>query len=353
MLPELFEIPGTNLTVKSYGVMLVIGFLAAVWIIRRLSKKITPDPQLITNAALYALIAGVLGARTFYVIHYFEQFRYEPMKIFAIWQGGLELLGGVLLAILVILLYMRYHKLPIRKYLDILAIALMLALAIGRIGCFLNGCCYGKPTGTNLGIKYPYGSLPYLNQVYPDPERGRDDPYIDLPPEYFGYVDSDGVFTQAAGGALKPYELLDADQRFEVTLGKYRALPIHPTQLYTSVAALIMTLILFTFWRRHQSPDDDQKPAKIFSRDGCTFSLMFILYGIMRFLIEYVRDDNPFEYQWWTIYKGGTISQNICIYLMALGLVLFIMFASISAPRPQQDQLEQEDKKKPQPQTEQ
>jgi len=344
MLPELFEIPGTNLTVKSYGVMLVIGFLAAVWLIRRLSKKITPDPQLVTNAALYALIAGVLGARLFYVFHYFEQFRYEPMKIFAIWQGGLELLGGVLLAILVLLLYMRYHKLPIRKYLDILAIGLMLALAIGRIGCFLNGCCYGKPTGINFGVTYPYGSLAYLSQVYPDPQRGRAEPYINLPPEYFGYVNSEGAFHQAPGGALKPYELLDANQRFEVTLGKYRALPIHPTQLYTSAAALIMCLILFFFWRRYQPSEDELSLTKTFTRDGCTFSLMFILYGIMRFLMEYIRDDNPFEYQWWTIYKGGTISQNICIYLVALGLVLFITFVSIPNPQPQPKQGQNEHK---------
>ncbi len=68
MLPELFEIPFVHLTVKSYGLMMVIGFLSAVYLIRRLSRDITPDPQLITNAALYSLIAGVLGSRLFFVI---------------------------------------------------------------------------------------------------------------------------------------------------------------------------------------------------------------------------------------------------------------------------------------------
>ncbi len=65
MFPELFEIPFTPLTVKSYGLMMVIGFLAAVSLIRHLSRNITPDPQLITNAALYSLIGGVVGARLF------------------------------------------------------------------------------------------------------------------------------------------------------------------------------------------------------------------------------------------------------------------------------------------------
>jgi len=63
MFPELFAIPFTHVTIKSYGLMMVVGFLAAVTVIRRLSRTFTPDPQLITNAALYSLIGGVVGAR--------------------------------------------------------------------------------------------------------------------------------------------------------------------------------------------------------------------------------------------------------------------------------------------------
>src|SRR5512143_384667 len=99
MHPELFEIPLVHVTVKSYGLMLVIGFLAAVWIIRRLSKDFTPDPQLITNAALYSLVGGVIGARLFFVLHYSEKFRDAPIEVLYIWQGGLELLGGVVVAV--------------------------------------------------------------------------------------------------------------------------------------------------------------------------------------------------------------------------------------------------------------
>ena len=85
MYPELFELPFTHLTIKSYGLMMVIGFLAAVFVIRYLSRNITPDPALITNAALYTLIAGVVGARLFYVVHYYDSFRGDPALIFAIW----------------------------------------------------------------------------------------------------------------------------------------------------------------------------------------------------------------------------------------------------------------------------
>lgn len=88
MHPELIEIPIIHVTVKSYGMMMVIGFMAAVTVIRLLSRRFTRDPQHITNAALYALIAGVIGARVFFVVHYFDQFRGDPLGVFAIWKGG-------------------------------------------------------------------------------------------------------------------------------------------------------------------------------------------------------------------------------------------------------------------------
>ena len=318
MHPKLFEIPVINWPVSTYGPMLVIGFLAAISLIRHLSKNITTYPQHITNAALYALIGGVIGARTFYVIHYFDKYRDNWLDIFRIWQGGLELLGGVIAAVTVILIYMLYHKLPIRRYLDILAIGLMLALAFGRIGCFLNGCCFGKPTDLPWAVRFPYDSFAYHSQINPNLERNRPEPQLKLPEDYFYYTDLGGK------KYIKPYEQLTEAQQYEVTKGKYRSLPVHPTQLYSSVIAAILCLVLYFFWRRSQNSQ-----GKLFAKPGSTFSLMLILYGIMRFFIEFLRDDNPFEYGWWAIYKGGTISQNISIYMVILGVVLMVVFEKI------------------------
>ena len=313
MHPELFRIPLTELTVKSYGTMLVIGFLAAVYVIRRLSRDITPDPNMITNASLYALVAGVVGARIFYVVHYYGRFRGDFAGIFKIWEGGLELLGGVLGAVVVIILYLRYHKLPIRRYLDILAIGLMLALAFGRIGCFLNGCCYGKPSDLPWAVRFPYNSLAYQSQVQPDPKRDRPEPELKLPDDYF------------ESGFLKPYDQLTTEQKQQVTTGPYRCLAVHPTQLYASANAAILTGILFLFWRRSRKADREGV-RKILTGAGSTFALMFILYGLVRFFEEFLRDDNPFETAWWTIYKGGTISQNLSIYMVIAGVVLMFVF---------------------------
>jgi phosphatidylglycerol:prolipoprotein diacylglycerol transferase len=318
MYPRLFEIPIINWPVGTYGPMLVIGFLAAITLIGHLSKNITTNTQHITNAALYSLIGGVIGARAFYVIHYFEKYQNNLSDIFRIWHGGLELLGGVIAAVIIILLYMVYHKLPIRRYLDILAIGLMLALAFGRIGCFLNGCCFGKPTNLPWAVRFPYDSFVYNSQISSNPQRNRPEPQLKLPEDYVYYTDFKGK------RYAKQYSVLDDVQRYQVTKGKYRCLPVHPTQLYSSGGAALLCLILYLFWRRSHKSN-----GKFLIQPGETFALMFILYGFMRFFIEFLRDDNPFEYAWWAIYKGGTVSQNICIYMVILGIALLVLFEKI------------------------
>ena len=318
MYSELFTIPFTHLTVKSYGLMLVIGFMATVSLIRRLSRDITPDPQLVTNAALYALLAGVVGARIFYVILYFQDFKDNLLAVFAVWRGGLVLFGGATAALIVIILYIRHHKLPVRKYLDIVAIGLCLALGFGRIGCFLNGCCFGKPTNLPWAVRFPYDSFAYRSQVESNLKRNRPDPQLKLPPDFFGYVQKEGLWNPG----LKPYEDLTQIQKSLVKNdGPYRCLAVHPTQLYDFANGFLMCLLLYLFWRI------SQKSAGSFIKPGCTFSLMLILYGLTRFLLEFLRDDNPFEPD------GLTVYQNIGIAMFIFGIVLMIIFQKIS-PRP-------------------
>jgi len=94
MIQELLKIPFTELTVKSYGTMLVLGFMAAAFLMRRLSRRVGIDPLLVTNAALYSLISGVIGARIFFVLHHLDQFSGSPLEIFAIWGGGWSFWAG-------------------------------------------------------------------------------------------------------------------------------------------------------------------------------------------------------------------------------------------------------------------
>ncbi|MHC4740752.1 MAG: prolipoprotein diacylglyceryl transferase [Planctomycetota bacterium] len=320
-------------SIKSYGLMMVIGFMAAVTVIRRLSRSFTPDPQLITNAALYSLIGGVVGARVFYVVHYYaKDFRGEPWhKVFAIWEGGLELYGGVILAITIIFFYLLYHKLPMRRYLDVLAVGLLLALVFGRLGCFLNGCCWGRPTDSAWlsWMRFPYNSLAYDSQINADPDREREEPYFLLPrDEYFWSLDKE----EEGKWYPKPFKELSEAQKYAVTKGQYRCLAVHPTQLYSSAIGGLSCFLVYFFWRRGSRFEQLGRKTRLLFKPGQTFALMFILYGVTRFFMEFLRDDNPFEYGPWTmrviyvVYKGGTVSQNIGIYLASLGLVLMVVF---------------------------
>jgi phosphatidylglycerol:prolipoprotein diacylglycerol transferase len=316
MHPELFKIPFIGLHINSYGLMMVVGFIAAVSLIRYLSREITPDPQLITNAALYSLIAGVVGARLFYVVHHFGSMEGGILSFFAIWRGGLELYGAVLFAVPVIFFYLLYHKLPARHYLDILAIGLMLALVFGRIGCFMRGCCFGKPTTLPWAVRFPYGSDAYYSQVYPDPRRNRLEPQLKLPDEFFGSYTNNGKTLYG----LKPYEDLTEQQKDMVKNGEYKCLPVHPTQLYSSASAAVLCLILYLFWRRSQHAEKSKIVNKLLARPGSTFALMFIVYGITRFFIEFLRDDNPFEI------NSLTVSQIISVSSIIFGAILMAIF---------------------------
>ncbi len=328
MFPKLFELPFIHLTIWTYGPMLVIGFLAAVFLLRKLARRVHQNPDHVTNVALYALIAGIIGARLFYVVHHFSQFRGDPWwSVFAVWQGGLEFVGGLMLAILAVLIYLLRHGLSVRLYLDMLAVGLMLALSFGRIGCFLRGCCFGIPTQAACAVCFPYDSPAFQSQVRPNFDRKRFEPQLELPAEFFGYSSEDSKTWFPVDEAakfranLKPLGLLTEQQRYDVTKGKYRCLPVHPAQLYSSASALLLCAILFLFWQRFG-----------LRWPGCTFGLMFVLYGFSRFWLEFVRDDNPFE-DWWLLPNHWTVSQNLGICITISGLVLIVFFAKIR-PKP-------------------
>jgi phosphatidylglycerol:prolipoprotein diacylglycerol transferase len=321
MYPELLKIPFfQDLTIKSYGTMMVVGFLVALFVMRRLAGKDGLDPIQLTNAALYSLIAGIIGARIFFVVHYHEQFHGQWQNIFALWNGGLEFLGGVILGIAFMLFYLRRKRLPVRRYLDIMAIGLMTALIFGRVGCLLNGCCYGKPTSLPWGIRFPYRSYAYISQINTNTARGRTEPHLYLPKEdYLDFWDTEGRWYP------KPWNELTASQRDEVTKGRYRSLPVHPSQVYASINAFIISGLLFLFWK-HNRRWRATETVPWYSKSGQCFAWMFILYGVGRFLLELTRDDNPFE---WVVF---TVSQLLGMAMVALGLALMIIFGLIKEP---------------------
>jgi phosphatidylglycerol:prolipoprotein diacylglycerol transferase len=246
--------PG-GIPIYGYGAMLFVGFLASAWLAVWRAKQQGWDAAVIWDVSMLLLAAGIVGARLFFVVQYHDQFD-SPAGVFNISKGGLVYYGGVLGAVAAFIVYTRWKKLPALALCDILAPSVALGLAFGRIGCFLNGCCYGDPSSLPWAVQFPQGSVPYEALL----SRGL--------------IESGALHTPA----------------------------LHPTQLYSAINGLVLCILLSAFypWRR---------------RDGQVIALLLTVYPVTRFLIEILRADElpvagtPF-----------TISQNMSIILFLAGL---------------------------------
>lgn len=165
MYPELFHIG--PFPIRSYGLALAISFFLGVWYIAHLAKKYNRPFEPYLNIAYIMIGGGVLGARLFYVLMHLEDFSGNWLSSFNPFQGGqfgiagLNLYGGLLTAIAGVWVYCVVKKMSILDVFDFFAPTLGLGLAVTRIGCFLNGCCFGTPTELPWGVSFPPGSIPY------------------------------------------------------------------------------------------------------------------------------------------------------------------------------------------------
>jgi len=158
--PNLFKIG--PLEIHSYGLMLAISFLLGILLAMYRAKRQNIEPDRIMDISVVIVISAILGSRFLYVIFHLEEFRGHWLDMINPFQSsgqigiaGLTMLGGLLAALLFSLLYMKWKKLPILKITDILAPSMGLGIFLTRIGCFLNGCCYGTPTQSACGIIFP------------------------------------------------------------------------------------------------------------------------------------------------------------------------------------------------------
>ncbi len=377
MHPELFTLPVLGIGVKTYGFCLMVGFLSAVWLAMRRAARVKADPDRVIDLSFLALVFGVGGARLFYVIHYWKT-DFAPLKnvwfaVIDIRQGGLEFLGGFLGATAAVMIYLAIKRQSIRLYLDILAPGLLWGLAIGRIGCFFNGCCFGGvcvAEGTDQAkypwaVEFPYGSPAHLRQwqdrdvtipaelismagnaglplpaatlnlsveARERPQRDIDDLKTALAEAK--EIDADSAEVRALNSEIKSKEAvlvawrkknhldaLEMAQRFpsrehperktsvselQDLAAQCHSLPVHPTQLYASVSAFLMSgLLSAVFYVR--------------KRHGIVIALAAVLYPISRFVIEMIRTDNPHD----TL--GLTISQFVSVLVFAGGVAFIVV----------------------------
>ena len=202
MARELFRIPWLGLPIYGYGMMVLIGFLAGYVFVLRGVKREGISPDRVQDLPVWMVLSGLIGARIFYFIQFYDaEFSGGNwLEVFKIWKGGLVFYGGMVLGAVAFLGYCRRYRLPPLPMLDVMAPAMALGLGFGRIGCFLNGCCWGKTcdAGFALAVQFPAGSPP------------------------------------AGADQVSPW--------------------VHPTQLYSSANAFLLALVLWAVWRRRPAP---------------------------------------------------------------------------------------------------
>lgn len=154
--PILFQLG--PLAVRWYGVMYLLGFVAAFFIISRLAprRNLPLDKDAVSDLLFYIVLGVILGGRFGYVLFYnFPYFIANPLQIFAVWQGGMSFHGGLAGVVIATLIYARRHAIAILPLADILAIAATIGLGLGRIGNFINGELWGRVTTLPWGVVFP------------------------------------------------------------------------------------------------------------------------------------------------------------------------------------------------------
>lgn len=266
------------LPIHSYGLMMALGFLAGLFLARRDAPKFGLDPDKIADGAFWVLLLALAGTRLAFIIMYPDGFTWSnPLGWFALWNGGLVFQGAIPPAVVFIWWWTRRHKMPFWTVCDLAAPCLALGHALGRLGCFLNGCCYGGRTDLAWGISFP--RVPFDTAA---PVTGS--------PAFLDHVHKFG---------LNP----------AIDQWSYH---IHPTQLYSSFGLFFMCILLITL----------RKYCRPFY--GSTTCYYFIFYGIGRFGIEMLRDDgNPI------LAFGMTTQQVMALAASAAGVILWIVLSGL------------------------
>jgi len=244
--------------------MAALGVCAAYLMVKKNRDYAKVSSDQVADITFLLIVTGLIGARAFYVIQYFDQFRYTYsngvkvlrstsamlLEMLKIYNGGIVFYGGFIFAVIALIIYCRIKKLNFWKITDMCVPGLALGHAFGRIGCFLNGCCFGKPN--SWGVTYPIDSIPGL---------------------------------------------------------RYPGHTLHPVQLYETVCNIALAILL-NFTIRKLKP-------------GQNLALYTFLYGIIRFSDEFFRGDHKHE----DLFFGTfTPAQFIGLFLIPIGVALFIYF---------------------------
>ncbi|HOW51244.1 MAG TPA: prolipoprotein diacylglyceryl transferase [bacterium] len=262
MRPTLLRIG--DLTLSGYYTLAVLGVVIGFFILDREAKRTGLDRRIAFNAGVYAAIFGYLGARIQHIIFdgFFEIYLQKPIAMLYFWKGGLAFYGAIVLGSAAIVFYLVAAGRPVVRYLDLFTLPCALGLVLGRIGCYLNGCCFGKISAGPLGAEFIKNGLSAKKQ-----------------------------FTDTMIGSLNdvPY-------------------PVIQTQLIEAFFGFLLFLFLFFIRRRVTKP-------------GVMFGGWLIGYAVVRFIVEIFRDDDRGLFFGGLL----STSQIIALFTVVLGALLWYL----------------------------
>ena len=258
MFPRIFTFPAFDLfgreigpmTLHTYGVLLALAFLAGLWAAAWQARKAGLNAGAIADMAVYVLIAGLVGAKLLLLAVEWGHYSRNPRELFSLVQSGGVFYGGLILAFPVAWWYARRHGLSGWTTADVLAPAVVLGQAVGRLGCFAAGCCYGRPANV-------------------------------------------------------PWAVTFRDEYARRVVGTPLDTPLHPTQLYESLACLAIFGLLVAIAARKRF-------------HGQVALSYVVLYAVARFVIEFFRGDAARG----TVFGGALSTSQFIAVLMILGAAL-------------------------------
>ena len=260
MFPELFSVG--PFTIYTYGVLLAASYLLGLRLAMARAKKWGLDPSRVLDLGIYIIIAALVGAKLLLLVVDFHQYS-NPRELLSLARSGGVFYGGLLLAVGVAFWYIARHRMPFWTTCDVFAPGIALGHVTGRLGCLAAGCCYGKPTNVPWAI----------------------------------------VFTNPQAAA---------------NVGTPLGIPLHPTQIYESAAALLILGILLSTERR----------GRPFA--GRTFWLYMLLYAVSRYIIEMYRGDPR-----GTVFGIMSTSQFISVILAPLAVIMLIWLSRMTPVSPE------------------
>jgi phosphatidylglycerol:prolipoprotein diacylglycerol transferase len=145
-------------SIHTYGVALAVAFWLGIELSAREARKRGMHPINVVDLGIVILLSSVAGSRLLYVLAHMEDYRGDLLGIFKVWQGGLTFYGGLIAGVIFGIGFLKAKKLPVREVIDTIAPQIALGIAIARIGCFLNGCCFGSETGLPWACRFPADS---------------------------------------------------------------------------------------------------------------------------------------------------------------------------------------------------